>query len=284
MKLIKSPAKINIGLKIIAKRPDGYHNLESVFQEISLYDDIYIEKKKAGVRFSCDDPAIPSDKRNLCVRAFRILQESYGLKDGVEIRLVKKIPAGAGLGGGSSNAAACLKAFNEIFGLDLDFHDLMALASRLGSDVPFFIIGKTALVKGRGELVTPIHLPIDYQILLVHPDMPVSTAEAFKNFEFGLTENPMDIKFEAVISRVKKLEDLNRYFYNDLEPVVQRLYPKVAELRRRLQDTGAKYVSMSGSGSAVYALFEPDQNVGKIAKERLKNYRVVLARPVYNGV
>jgi 4-diphosphocytidyl-2-C-methyl-D-erythritol kinase len=284
MKLVKSPAKINIGLKIISKRPDGYHNLESVFQEISLYDDIYIEKRKTGIRFRCDDPAIPSDDRNLCIRAFRLLQESYGLREGVDIRLVKKIPAGAGLGGGSSNGAACLKAFNEIFNLDLEFKDLMNHASRLGSDVPFFITGKTALVTGRGEVVTPIHFPVDYRILLACPDLPVSTAEVFKNFEFGLTEIPMDIKFEAVISRVKTLEDLNRYFYNDLEPVVQRLYPEMAELRRWLLDTGAKYVSMSGSGSAVYALFEPEQDLSEFAKERFKNNRVFLTRPVYNGV
>jgi 4-diphosphocytidyl-2-C-methyl-D-erythritol kinase len=284
MKLIKSPAKINIGLKIIAKRPDGYHNLESVFQEISLYDDIYIEKRKTGIRFSCNDPAIPSDDRNLCIRAFRLLQKSYGVKEGVDIRLVKKIPVGAGLGGGSSNSAACLKAFSKIFNLNLEFKDLMNHASRLGSDVPFFITGKTALVTGRGEVVTPIHFPVDYQILLAYPDLTVSTAEVFKNFEFGLTEIPVGIKFEAVIFRVKTLEDLNRYFYNDLEPIVQRLYPEVSELRRRLQDTGAKFVSMSGSGSAVYALFEPEKDLEKIAKEQFKNDRVFLARPVYNGV
>ncbi len=280
MKTFKSHAKINIGLRIINKRPDGYHNLESLLQEISLHDDITIAKHGRDIRLRCNDPAVPLNDDNLCVRAYRLLQEHYGLKDGVEINIVKRIPVGSGLGGGSSNGATCLKAFNEIFRLDLKMNDLLVLASQLGSDVPFFIPGKTALVQGRGEVVTPVPFLNDYRILLVYPNFAVSTAAVFKYFEFGLTENPIDIKFEAVISRVGGLEDLNRYFYNDLESVVCNLYPELAEISRKLSESGAKFVSMSGSGSTVYALFEPGTDLREISKGYFKKNRVFLARPV----
>lgn len=278
MKIYPSYAKINLGLRVVGKRPDGYHNLESIFQEISLCDEIVFQEWDRLV-IETDHPTLAVDEYNLCHRAYRLLADEYGLKRGVKIIIKKKIPLGAGLGGGSSNAAISLKALAEIFQLDLTVSEFLKLATRLGSDVPFFILGKTALVKGRGEVVIPISFLQDYQICLVYPGFQISTAQIFSNFEMGLTKYQGNIKFEAVIFKIRSLEELNNYLFNDLESIVTRLYPEIKNIKRVLQNSGARFVSLSGSGSTVYGLFEKHKEIDDLKKEFPAHYQVFIARP-----
>lgn len=280
VKIYRSHAKINIGLRIAGKRPDGYHNLESIFQEISLHDEISFRKTEKELLVTCDHPDVPLDEKNLCMRTFGLISQKYSLQGGVEIGIRKKIPPGAGLGGGSSNAATCLKAFNDLFGLNLSRSEMLVLASRIGSDVPFFIIGKTALVLGRGEVVIPVSLNLKYRLLIVFPNIAVPTPAIFKNLALGLTDYKRNVKFEAVISMLTELEHLNRYFYNDLEPVACRMVPEIQDILNQLRSAGATYASMSGSGSAVYGMFEPSVNLEKIARRFPSGYSLFQAKPV----
>ncbi len=280
MNLYRSYGKINIGLRIVGRRKDGYHNLESVFQEITLFDEILIKKREAGIRIRTDCESLPTDENNLCYQAYQLLVKEHGLKDGVEIEIIKNIPIGSGLGGGSSNAATCLKAFNRMFELGLSRGELIRLAAQIGSDVPFFIVGKTALVKGRGEVVIPIRFLSDYHLLIVFPQVQVSTAFIYKNFEFALTKYKWNVKFEAVISRVRTLDDLSVYFSNDLEEVAGRFYPEIAEVRQKIWESGARFVSLSGSGSAVYGIFPMEVDLEPVRKQFVPRYRVYVAKPI----
>jgi len=277
---IAANAKINIGLRIVGKRSDGFHNLESVFQEINLSDIITIRKIPHGIRIMTSHSQIPTDEQNLCYQAFLLMKKTYGFEGGVEISLEKNIPVGAGLGGGSSDAAACLKAFNHIFNLNLNKSRLIHLAAKIGSDVPFFIIGKTALVKGRGEVVVPIDFLKDYQILIVYPYLNISTTEVYKNFELNLTNFKSLIKFDVAILKIAYLQDLNYYFYNDLEKVVFRFYPELREAKEKLKLAGAAFASLSGSGSVLYGLFDESIQLKEIKEEFEQYGQVFIAKPV----
>jgi 4-diphosphocytidyl-2-C-methyl-D-erythritol kinase len=276
----RSYAKINLGLRIVGKRPDGFHNLESVFQEIDIFDEISIRKIDNGVRIISDHSNVPLGVSNICYKAFEKLKTKVNLKMGVEIEIKKRIPIGAGLGGGSSNAASCLKIFNQMFQLHLTPGELLLLAAQIGSDVPFFIMGKSALVKGRGEIVIPISFLDDYLIVLVYPNIVINTSFIYKNFEMNLTAYESNFKFEAVIFETKKIEDLNRYFFNDLENVAFESYPILKNIKKRFKWLNAKYISLSGSGSSVFGLFNKAQELAKIKRELKEFGQVFITRPI----
>lgn len=276
-----SRAKINIGLRIVGQRPDGYHNLESIFQEISLADEVFVRRRESGIRIRSNLPDLPTDEQNLCWRAFDIFKREFGINEGVEIELLKNIPPGTGLGGGSSNAAACLKGFSRLFGQPASLPALLRMAARIGSDVPFFILGKTALVKGRGEVVIPISFLRDYQCLIIFPEIRISTAFIYKNFQLSLTKYKPDVKFDALIFRVKTLRELGTYFPNDLEAVAQKFYPELKKIGRMLSESGAQYQSLSGSGSAVYGLFEENVDLYDVRERFFKQYQTYIAKPVF---
>ncbi len=280
MTVIQSHCKINIGLRIVGKRADGYHNLESVFQETTFGDELFIRKKDRGVKILASDDKVPRDERNLCFQAFLLLKKEFGLRDGLEIEILKNIPMGSGLGGGSSNAAACLLAINALFHLGLTRPQLLRLAAGLGSDVPFFILGKTALVKGRGEVVIPMQFLKEYSILIVVPDLHISTPFIYKNFEMGLTKYSPGIKFEAVVSEVQTLGELKEFFFNDLEGVAKQYHPELAEIHQLLADSGAEFVSMSGSGSAMFGLYREGTDVQVIKDNIPQKYKSFIAKPV----
>src|SRR2546423_71073 len=178
-----APAKINLSLRVLNKRPDGFHEIETLIAPISLSDGIQIEKQSRWIDFQCDDPTVPSGADNLVVRAAKLFFEQAKIKTGVSIALHKKIPHGAGLGGGSSDAASTLMALNELFETNLPREALAKLSESIGSDVPFFIFQSAAICKGRGELVTPMKLPEPLSILLLKPEFGVSTAWAYQRWE-----------------------------------------------------------------------------------------------------
>jgi 4-diphosphocytidyl-2-C-methyl-D-erythritol kinase len=227
---VRAYAKINWSLRITGKRPDGFHDLETLFQEISLHDELTFTPA-AKLSLTCDDPSIPVDDRNLVMRAAKLLGAPP-----VAIELRKRIPAGGGLGGGSSDAAATLVALNEMFGLQRD--DLPNLALTLGSDVPFFLVGGRAYATGRGEVLTPVPAGDPLPLLLLLPEERVLTGEAF-----------------ALVQRYSAPAGPEAAWVNDFEEPVFTKLPRLRELKARLLETGATFAAMSGSGSTMFGAF-----------------------------
>jgi 4-diphosphocytidyl-2-C-methyl-D-erythritol kinase len=238
-----APAKINLYLHITGRRPDGFHELETLMVPISLGDMLDLDLIPAGIEVTCSDPALSDAKDNLATKAARLFLEEFGLETGVRINLQKAVPVGAGLGGGSSDAAAVLLALRELTGTKADDAKLVELAARLGSDIPFFIGGKPAICRGRGEIIEPVVLRDSYQGLLVHPGFGVSTPWAYKTYAQNPRPGEPGRDFPDFIAR------------NDLEPPAFSKYPWLpvakAWFRAQPETLGAL---MSGSGSSVFAL------------------------------
>jgi 4-diphosphocytidyl-2-C-methyl-D-erythritol kinase len=254
----EAPAKLNLGLEIVRRRADGFHDLRTIFQAIDLHDDLTVrERGRAGVSLVVtgpEAPAVPSGPENLIVRAGEELARRRAPGRGVEIRLTKRIPVGAGLGGGSSDAAATLLALEALWSLDPDPRERARLALELGSDVPFFLVGGTALGEGRGERLTRVHAPPPCGWILAVPEFRVSTAEAFRRVSPRLTGPKQRIN---ILLTAFEKGDYDRFFENlgnDLEAGVVRIQPRLAGIRLELLDHGALAVGLTGSGSALYAL------------------------------
>jgi len=247
-------AKINLGLRILRKRPDGFHDLESAFLPVGLTDmlELVAASGKNPVkshRLTVTGIPLQSTEDNLCIRALRLLRERHLIPD-VNLHLHKRIPAGAGLGGGSSDAAFTLRALNEMFGLSLDVPELMEYASMIGSDCPFFIINQPSLATGRGEQLEPLTLDLSgYTIILVLPGINIDTSMAYRMIMPG--------EEGQAVREVLRLvpEEWNGRLVNHFEVPVFEKYPEIGSLKQALYDSGAVYASMTGSGSAVFGLF-----------------------------
>ncbi len=266
---IKAPAKINIGLKVISKRRDGYHNLSTLFYPINdLYDVLKFELAE-NFSFQCDNPNIPNDDNNLVVKAKNILEKETKKRINVKIELLKNIPSEAGLGGGSSDAAATLISLNELYSLNFRYEKLLELALDLGSDVPFFIKAKPAIGKSRGEILEQIDFEINKPILIVNPKIKISTKEAFS---FVKSSN-QEIEFNNFLTNHKN--DFNSYkniFENDFENYVFEKYPEIKIIKEKMYKNGALFSSMSGTGSTVYGIFPDVQKIKGLLEELPKNY------------
>jgi 4-diphosphocytidyl-2-C-methyl-D-erythritol kinase len=277
---LKSPAKINLFLKVQNKREDGYHEIVSLMQAIDLEDEIIFEKINRGVEISTDHPDCPADNHNLAFKAARLLLDESEIKGGVRIHIKKRVPIAAGLGGGSSNAAAALKGVNRLFGLEVSLAKLHLLASRLGSDVPFFLGSGQALATGRGEMLKPVSIFRDYWLVLVYPAFKVSTQWAYQRFKIPLTrkENKFNLNFlENRDSFFEALPD----FDNDLEETVKERYPVIGQIEDTLTSSGAIKSSMSGSGPTVYGVFEQQPKAEEVAsKIRRGDWEVFLTQPI----
>lgn len=248
-------AKINLGLFITEKRPDGFHNLESLFLPIPLCDILEVTVTTEDTSLVCtgESSDIPTEK-NIVYKAWQLLRESCGIGN-VHIHLHKIIPSGAGMGGGSSDGSFMLKALNELFKLNLSVAQLEDFAAQLGSDCPFFINNKSALVTGRGEWVEPIDFNLEGKYLVVvNPGIHISTAQAFQ----GIQPESSHFNWKEFIQHkdFKKIE-----LRNDFEQSVFQLYPEIAEIKSTFTKAGALYASMSGTGSTVYALFNEEPHL-----------------------
>jgi 4-diphosphocytidyl-2-C-methyl-D-erythritol kinase len=247
---IKSNAKINIGLNILSRRQDNYHNIETIFYPLHLSDTIEITLSDS-FRFTCSGLRIDGDYNdNLVVKAFNLFYKEFSISP-VTIHLNKMIPLGAGLGGGSSNAAFTLMGLNSLFDLNLDESKLISYASMLGSDCPFFIKNCISIASGKGEILKPIDISLKgYELLVVKPDDFVSTKEAYQgtipNMPLFQLENAPTIPISAWKSVV----------VNDFEKSVFENHPKISEVKTKLYDAGAVYASMSGSGASVFGIFK----------------------------
>ena len=255
---IKAYAKINLLLQVLEKRPDGYHNLASVMQEIGLFDLLTISKAPKGIALTCSEQNLTVGTDNLVYKAVLSMQaEADRLKkpvSGLKIHIQKNIPIRAGLGGGSSDAAATLKALNKLWLLRLPDKKLIQIGAKIGSDVPFFIKGGTALAKGRGELLTPWTGIPSFRLVLIKPLLSISTAWAYKNLKISLTKSPKNIKIIQYSLKTKRFNQLKQYLQNDLEAVCITKYPLILKIKHRLLAAGATITLMSGSGSTVFGL------------------------------
>ncbi len=249
-------AKINWTLRILGKRTDGFHELCTVFQTVSLHDTLHFEPARE-ISLTCDQESIPVDDRNLVVQAAEILHREFGISSGAKIRLDKSIPSPGGLGGGSSNAAAALIGLCRLWGRSVENACLTAIAAELGSDVPFFLDGGSALGTGRGEIIEPLADINASEMLLVTPDASVSTADAFKALAApALTLEAPESSLTVCRNEAVSLDPLHSVLINDFESTVFAEHPEITRVKETLLDLGASNAAMSGSGSSVYAVFD----------------------------
>ncbi len=274
-----SPGKINLYLKITGKRPDGYHELKTLMQAVELFDELSIEKSNGGIEVTCDDPSIPGGSKNIVYKAAELLLGS--LKSGVRIHLKKQIPALAGLGGGSGNAAFALTGINSLFNLNTPASKLESLALQCGADVPFFLSPGRALAEGIGERLTKIEYPEELFIILVNPGITKpSTKAIYERFKFGLTkQSVLDNNTLLDISNNK----LCGILHNDLEPVVAEMYPVIYAIKEDLIKAGAKDALMSGSGLTVFGLAGNHREAEAIAERLASKYKWVRAVKSFRG-
>ena len=273
MKLsLEAPAKINWFLSVAGRREDGYHDIVSPMQCVSLFDNLFFDDAEGIELISdLDLPAVD----NLVYRAAALMKKYSSYKKGARILLQKNIPSAAGLGGGSSDAAFTLMGLNRLWGLKLSRTELMQLGSELGSDVPFFINGPFSLVEGRGDRVAALATGSSFTVLLVKPDISVSTAWAYSSFT-ELTKKYVDIKLFCQALDGKDFGSLRSLVFNDLENAVVGKYREVAVIKEALIKNGAVLSSMSGSGSAVFGIFESDDEALRASLKMGKNWcRVV---------
>lgn len=282
MKKLKllSYAKINLGLWILNTRKDGYHNIFSIIQALDLADRIQLEKIPSGIILKSDSQEVPQNEKNLAFKAAKIFLAGTKVKSGVKITIRKKIPVEAGLGGGSSNAAFVLKGLNKLFGTKIPAKKLARWSEKIGSDVPFFFSTGTAFVRGRGEKVESVALPLDYGIVLVKPPFSVSSRWAYSNFKFDLTKSTRLLYFKSQRNPNNFGEMLN-LSKNDLETTVSKKYPIIKQIKKQMLKHGAMLSAMSGSGPVVFGIFKNKRTAREVMpKFKNKKYAVFIARPV----
>ena len=264
---LEAPAKLNLGLEVLGRREDGFHELATIYQEIDLCDRLSLEPWNE-LRLDVAGLPSPAGEDNLALRAARLLAEETGIRRGARIRLDKRIPARSGLGGGSSDAAAVLKGLNHLWGTGLELPALLDLAMRLGSDVPFFLVGGTALGLGRGEQVCPLPEVPRLFALVLRPTAGLSTAEVFRRGNFPLT----GVRNCNIIRRFAQYhltgQGIRGLVENDLQPAAEEMLPEVGHWCARLEEVGARAAALSGSGSAVYGLFA-DRSAARAAMSRI---------------
>ena len=272
---LNSPCKVNLLLNILGKRPDQFHELETVMQPVNICDQLSFDRGGSGIRLSCSNPELPTDSKNLVYRAAELFLRAIGTSDGARIHLEKKIPLAAGLGGGSGNAATTLMALNDLFGAPLTHGQLSEMAASLGSDIPFFLQNRPGLGSGRGEVITPLE-PFPslsgVWIILVHPGFGISTPWAYAQLaQFPEALNGKPGRAQKLISLLQNqsLAAASKEFYNSLEAPALKKYPILALLQEFFRENGASATLMSGSGSATFALV-PSQKSGEILLETFK--------------
>jgi 4-diphosphocytidyl-2-C-methyl-D-erythritol kinase len=256
---VRSAAKVNLGLWVGSRRPDGFHDIVTTMAPLTLADDVQVETVRAGIRVSCDSPVVPAGPSNLAHRAATAFFARTGVAAGCRVRIRKRIPVGSGLGGGSSNAAAVLRALNRLFGDPLSRLDLCQVGAALGSDVPFFLQVRPCVARGRGERLRPIRLP-RLSLLLHFPGYAVETAWAYRELDRrrrrppGLTSFRLSPKILGLRLRRGELDRAAAQLRNSFEPVVFRRHPGLARAKKLLLRHGAFAAALSGSGSTVYGL------------------------------
>lgn len=260
-------AKVNLFLEVITRRNDGYHDLVTILQTVSLHDQIELSSQPEKIILTCDLQTLPTDDRNLAYRAARILKEKTGTKHGVSISLQKNIPVGAGLGGGSSDAATVLIGCNQLWSCNLSYSELAKIAMRIGMDVPFFLRGGTALALGRGERIIQQLPTPELGLIIIYPNFPVPTVSVYKNFDIRSveeTKEPAPLLSAVETGDAKGIAEL---LFNRLEMPAFKLHPQLAEIKEELVTAGCLGALLSGSGSAIFGIAWSKDEAQKIAQK-----------------
>ncbi len=268
---VKAPAKVNTVLRVVGRRPDGYHDLQMVMVPLTLCDELTLTSIPSGIELSIDgssDTGMEGEK-NLACRAARAMQAAAGISRGVRIDLIKKIPIAAGLGGGSSDAAAVLRGLNELWGLAWPSSKLAEIGASLGADVPFFCYVGPSYVEGTGDRVTPYESFPNLSFLLINPGFAVSTPWVYKQWDLQLTVEPAGARVRPLFQGVS---DVLTSLHNDLERVTIPAHPEIEVIKAALMEAGASGALMSGSGPTVFGAFA-DVAARNVARERLENGR-----------
>lgn len=264
----KAYAKVNLGLDILSKRPDGYHEVSMVMHSIDLYDELIIKKAEGKERtYYTDSDKLPMDETNLVCKAADLFCKTYNIEEGFSVELIKRIPMAAGLAGGSSDAAATLRGLNKLFAVNAPVEELMKLGKNIGADVPYCVMGKTALAEGIGEILTPINSP-DYKYwLIVKPDVDVSTKWAYEKIDYAGDLSHPDIK--GLVNAIENEDDAIAFskMENIFETVIKEKYPIISSIRKCMEENGALKAMMSGSGPTVFGIFEDEEALNKAALE-----------------
>ena len=277
--IVKSFAKVNIGLQVRSKRNDQYHNIQTIFQEINLYDSLKVTKINKGIDFKSNVSWLKNDDSNLCVKAYKRMSSIYKI-GGIRINLTKRIPVYAGLGGGSSNAAKVLSCINKLYNLRLSSQNLESVGSRLGADVPFFINGGAQLGEGIGDLLTPIKHKFNQKFLIVLPNINIETSWAYNNIKTTLDKSK---KFVNLYDCLKKKEISFENFDNDFEKIIIPAYPEIGNLISIIRENNARLSSLSGTGSTVFGIFD-DEATAKVAESAIpKRHKTLIVDPIYFG-
>ncbi|MGA2192978.1 MAG: 4-(cytidine 5'-diphospho)-2-C-methyl-D-erythritol kinase [Nitrospirota bacterium] len=264
---IKAPAKVNFYLEVVGKRPDSYHDLVSLMQALDLSDELTFVRTSGGISVECDSPSVPAGPGNIVHRAAKSVMDEAGAGFGLEIKIEKRIPVAAGLGGGSSDAAATLRAVNRLAGHRVPEGRLKEMALTLGADVPFFLGSPCAVAEGVGERLHELPAPEETWLLLINPGFAVSTRWVYSNLNFELTNRFNNINISRFEGQAKNARLLARHLHNDLERVTVVKYPLIKVLKERLVDEGALGALMSGSGPTVFGVFE-DKTAAEVAARR----------------
>lgn len=267
---VKAYAKVNLGLDVVRRREDGYHEVKMVMQTVDLYDVLTFEiTENSGIYITTNKKEIPTDENNLIYKAAKLLTDEFSIDKGVKIHLEKNIPVAAGMAGGSTDAAAVFTALNEIFALNLTEEELMKRAVKVGADVPYCIMGGTALSEGIGEILTELSNAPECKILIVKPPIDVSTKYVYENLHANELKYHPDIDGMVNAINKKDLYGMCEKMDNVLETVTVKKYPVIEKLKTIMKDNGAVNSIMSGSGPTVFGLFD-DLNKAQVAFEEIK--------------
>lgn len=253
--------KINLGLDVLRKREDGYHDVKMIMQTVDLYDTLHFTKSHQGIVITTNLDELLGDQNNLIYKTAALMMETYEIQGGVTIHLEKRIPIAAGMAGGSADAAATFLGMNELFELHKSKEELMALGVKIGADVPYCMIGGTALAQGIGEILSPLSNPPSCYLLIAKPDIDVSTAFVYGNL--SITEETVHPNIDAMITAIEQ-QDLNsmaELLGNVLETVTIQAYPVISELKQVMKEQGALNALMSGSGPTVFGIFQTKEKV-----------------------
>lgn len=283
---LKAYAKINLGLRILRKREDGYHDIETVFFRVNPFDEINLELD-SKISMTSNEINLPIDETNLCIRAAKLLQQQTGVTKGAKIRLLKNIPIGAGLGGGSSDAASTLLGLVKLWNLKIPEEKLRSIALELGSDVPYFLKTGTAFAEGRGEILEYFDFDLPYWIVLLYPNIHISTAWAYQSLN---ATHPHHVSHptshitlkDFLLKNIHNSHELNQNLLNDFEPAVLHEHKQIGFAKLMLYSEGACFAQMSGSGSSVFGFFN-DEHKAISAAEKLQNrYKIFITASIFH--
>jgi len=285
--ILKAPAKVNLYLKVLGKRPDGFHDIETIFEKLDLCDEISLRRRKRGIKVLCQHKGVPRNGRNLAARAAQALLKKANRADGVEIRITKRIPVAAGLGGGSSDAASVLLGLNKLLSLGFARGELLDLAQKLGADCPFFILpGLRAIGRGKGEVLSPIRLKRkNWYVLVIPKDLRLSTRKMYQDPRITLTKRSSNAKITLYALEKGDLTTVDKYSYNSFEQILRERYKEIREIKKALKSLGACATLMSGSGPCVFGITQTRKEAVEISEKlerEQKRWQIIVTKTYDN--